>query len=443
MELSGVRGTEAVLSKEAVERREFDVLASLYLLRADIDRYGEVRRETFERVYEQELTYLAEGIDAPLITRFEQHMVGGRLEAIDGTPLRQMLKNGLETAVKGAKEDSRYAFHAQRAQNDLFELDAVEAMMRGEANINTIISFSPFPHEALEEHGKGLLVTRGYQPDRKLSFLRIYQNAGDGRLQTSTISLDNSNLDGFRDIAAKYGVKIPDNETSDFFGQYLIGLQEERALANLEQELIVHYDTFLNSITGLNYYQGRASADRINPWDFIESQKDLVGFYFQRLNSMSEHPPVSRVVLERQKIELTYSFWAAMKQRLDRYRRGQLSVPVSNKDMLGDEQRLQLEIANAGQAAAERHERLVGCGGDMLIEASETSLWNARPETALASIMTSETERLEWKEGYCRINECPTRPRKTEVAQCNICRGCQRLFDKGKDPRKEYRRARH
>jgi hypothetical protein len=41
-----------------------------------------------------------------------------------------------------------------------------------------------------------------------------------------------------------------------------------------------------------------------------------------------------------------------------------------------------------------------------------------------------------WKKGVCQVKVCPTRPGKTEVGPCSVCRGCQHKFDKGQDPAK-------
>lgn len=43
-----------------------------------------------------------------------------------------------------------------------------------------------------------------------------------------------------------------------------------------------------------------------------------------------------------------------------------------------------------------------------------------------------------WKSGVCRIAKCPTRPNSTSVGPCEVCRGCQRIFDNGSDPNTHY-----
>ncbi|CAN5676025.1 hypothetical protein BH23PAT1_BH23PAT1_4530 [soil metagenome] len=48
-----------------------------------------------------------------------------------------------------------------------------------------------------------------------------------------------------------------------------------------------------------------------------------------------------------------------------------------------------------------------------------------------------DSETWTWKKGICRIKSCPTRPGKTDVGPCEICRECQSKFDDGEDPSKE------
>lgn len=46
-------------------------------------------------------------------------------------------------------------------------------------------------------------------------------------------------------------------------------------------------------------------------------------------------------------------------------------------------------------------------------------------------------ESWKWKQGVCVVQSCPTRPGKTEVGPCSVCKKCQLKFDKGKDPTKD------
>lgn len=50
-------------------------------------------------------------------------------------------------------------------------------------------------------------------------------------------------------------------------------------------------------------------------------------------------------------------------------------------------------------------------------------------------------ENWKWKQGVCQVQTCPTRPGKTEVGPCSVCRSCQAKFDKGGDPTKTPRKV--
>lgn len=47
-----------------------------------------------------------------------------------------------------------------------------------------------------------------------------------------------------------------------------------------------------------------------------------------------------------------------------------------------------------------------------------------------------QNEDWTWKRGICRVDSCPTRPGKTQVGPCAVCKRCQKMFDKGIDPTK-------
>lgn len=81
-----------------------------------------------------------------------------------------------------------------------------------------------------------------------------------------------------------------------------------------------------------------------------------------------------------------------------------------------------------------------GCPGD-----SEADFRNNRdnsgPEGATSNTSGNNNQSKEdwkWKSGVCRIVKCPTRPGPTQVGPCAVCRGCQRLFDTGRDPLQVY-----
>jgi hypothetical protein len=49
-----------------------------------------------------------------------------------------------------------------------------------------------------------------------------------------------------------------------------------------------------------------------------------------------------------------------------------------------------------------------------------------------------DKSKWKWKQGVCQVKQCPTRPSKTEVGPCSVCRRCQKIFDGGGDPTKGF-----
>ena len=99
----------------------------------------------------------------------------------------------------------------------------------------------------------------------------------------------------------------------------------------------------------------------------------------------------------------------------------------------GDQLRF-AQLANQTQAVAET----TACGGGA--SGKDTDKGLEKSETAVADeargVINKTDEVWKWKKGICRVESCPTRPGKTEVGPCDVCRRCQRVFDKGIDPTK-------
>ncbi len=78
------------------------------------------------------------------------------------------------------------------------------------------------------------------------------------------------------------------------------------------------------------------------------------------------------------------------------------------------------------------------CGGSGL-ESNDINN-NSNSDVKLIYLEAKE-ERKNWKwaRGVCVVKECPSRPVKTEVGPCSVCRNCQNIFDKGDTPKQIYK----
>lgn len=417
----------------AEDLKVFDELSTVRMYQQDMREFGFVRPETKQQVYNEELSFVAEGINAPLKTDFTLKKTAEGLVDERGNLLSDALDRGIIAASNAARADSRLGFNYRRAILEREEAREVEGMMESD-DANTIVTVSPFAHEAHDQYGDELVELIGMNPDRKLAFIRIYQKVSAQQLRMISVSVDTSDLDSFRGMMGELGVVIPIGVRSDdFISHRYKGELDEVSQEILPDQLRYIYDQKLKEKYNQEFNAGRPDKDSVDAWRFIEAQKDLVAHYFENLEKLAQANPTSR-----EKIKLTVSFWSALKRRMEQG--GNL---YQQKDIGGSEihnMLLEQELALGWSAAVAKHERMLACGGGF--GASENILDNS-PANIFATIFGNEsTEALkswDWKPGLCRIENCPTSPRITKVGPCSICKICQNQFDKGRDPSKRYK----
>lgn len=400
-----------IVEQERGEPKTFDVMSSVYLLRFDEQVYGAIQPETMQRVMDEELTYIAEGIDRPMRTEFVLKEQDGQLVYFNQgkwEPYMAMLRTGLETAKLEASQDFRKQFLVVRAEHDLIMGEAMQQLQPGESEY----WYSTYPDEEARKHGEEFVSKLGYQPKRRLGFLYEARRNEDGSVSLTSQSVDNSDEESFQ-FATERARRA--KTMDDFLDAY-----DE----SLEQKFGKHF------VAGRDPEQVRTQEDA---WQIVLSNKDIVDYFMQELIAISEkNIPLQE--LEVHKKRLTYGVWAAIRERLDRT----ASAPQARSEPAGTTKLVELEIQKAYQLLSARGEILFGCGGEIK---GEEALFNASSEEVFDAIFgerNQSQETLVWRKGVCRIDNCPTRPGKTEVAQCQICRGCQKMFDSGKDPIKEH-----
>lgn len=106
---------------------------------------------------------------------------------------------------------------------------------------------------------------------------------------------------------------------------------------------------------------------------------------------------------------------------------------------IGDPIAAQLALREAVRVAI-----VTGCGGGSAGRGAKKSGSSKNNKNETSSNETTEDEQgtmeqnedWTWKRGVCRVDSCPTRPGKTQVGPCAVCKRCQKMFDKGIDPTK-------
>ncbi len=78
-------------------------------------------------------------------------------------------------------------------------------------------------------------------------------------------------------------------------------------------------------------------------------------------------------------------------------------------------------------------EKVVFCGATIEIEdAKKIGL----EVNSFGSLVEKGKNSWKWKDGVCVVKACPSRPTKTKVGPCSVCKSCQAKFDAGQDPTK-------
>jgi len=160
-------------------------------------------------------------------------VIDGRVMSKDlKTAVSSMTENGLICAREEARKDRRFWPQLTRSGCDHENALTVDRMVRGETDYNTIIVTSPFVEEAAAESGDAYWRMIGYVPHLKRGFVQLYHATEKG-LVSGSLSFDGSNKHKLREIFARYGVEIPEGETTDNWLKYPINrtLSEDDAKA--------------------------------------------------------------------------------------------------------------------------------------------------------------------------------------------------------------------
>lgn len=341
------------------ERRTFDMLASIDMLRFDLQVYGEVLPETLERVMDEEMSYMAEGMNRPLRTEFTLKIIDGELSYFDRgewRPYIGMLVTGYETAAKEAKQDRRKSFLAERAAGDLETGYRLRALRPGE----TYVWDSDFPEDAMKLYGETFVKRLGFQPARRMGFLYHALRNEDDTITMISQSVDRSNERAFAE--ARYtGMDGGDIDT-----------------------MLEAYDAILTRQLGGYFYAGRRldeSKHQENAWTAMERHKDLKEYYAAHLITLAERDDLTRPGFEREKKKLTYSIWATFRRRLDR---DILTGGRSEERTPASFAAIDQERNDAYRRALLEGAELIGCGGAISEEELEKLLLEADIDVALA-----------------------------------------------------------
>lgn len=372
------------------------------------EQLAEVTYSREQRLYDDTTTWLAEVLDGYMRTPFEYRFDGHELYGRDGSPLKPIFTDAISHAEKLGPNLS---FEHRRRHIEMNEYDDMIAMAKGELS-NTMVVISDFPPELMDANQN----IGGYNVSRKQTMLRVISRNKDGDISMRSQSLDRSDRKGLEAIYQSLGFKP---EPGELLSQriHLDLLTEQQEF--LVDSLMGEYDRSLGERFGGEWYAGRKAERCVNTYDFVREQQDLLDVFISTTQAKGEIDE-----------DLLFNLAAAMKYRFDTK---SANIEYIDQSTSVAPPNVHVEMQIAGQQARSEGQTFSGCGAT--IGDKQQSTLEELNETGYGN-KTDGKESWTWKSGVCRVEACPTRPGKTEVGPCSVCRKCQAKFDAGKDPTK-------
>jgi len=181
-------------------------------------------------------------------------VMNGKVMAKDfKTAISDMTHAGLICAEKTARGDLRFLPQLTRSRWDHQNALLVDEMVQGKTGYNMRLVASPFPKEAAASSGNEFWRDIGYVPHLDRGFVQMYLFNGT-ELIAGSLSFDGSNKDVLRQIFAKHGVEIPEDEVTDNWLKYAI-------TANLDEAAAMRLATEIANQAGSGYQKNTNTVD--------------------------------------------------------------------------------------------------------------------------------------------------------------------------------------
>ena len=312
-----------LLSGEKLTTLNDPACASVHRIRESLIEHGEVHSSDWNRVVDEELSLIAEGLDGTVTTSFDFNYIDGHIRAADGESFISIANNGMQYLRNKVIDNSQFEFAYLRACHEKSEAELAEKMARGEVAAQTMVTISPYPEEAAQKYGDEFLISLGYQPSRKLALIRAIERTENGITMHSR-TVEDSDLKKWNTICK--GAFRASNTDETVSKQVFFDVSAKDALNAIEKE-----------------YSNPKGIDQNNTWDFLLSQTEIADYFFEQLLELSK----SNLDGEQLKAELNnlrYNFWSAIKLRHDS--RGYLANehPASVMEQAGSEMQARREV---------------------------------------------------------------------------------------------------
>lgn len=360
---------------------------------------SETRFDQNKRDYDDLTTQFAEMLNGSMRTPFEYQFDGHELYARDGSSMRLEFEKGLEQADRIADRNPNLAFEVRRRRAEIDEYHDMRKMAEGRLP-NTMVVVSDFPAELMDSSAD----IGGYNVERKQTFLRVL--AWDGnRMRMYSQTLDGSNRVGLEAIYQSLG-RTP--RPGELLSQRLHVELDATEQDFLVDKLVAVYDQQLSQQYGGSWRAGRQDNNRLNTYDFVRQQHDLIQYALQQKRRGELH---------------LYGVAASLEARFQRNLQLQPEAVISRYD--NPFHNLGQEIIQASLQARTMGRIFSACGVSL---GGEAGLAEQLETAGYGNKSDAETRYKFDKKMYCV--DCQAPPEKDAKPKwcgpCGLCRSCDK-----------------
>lgn len=391
----------------AETQKSFDVLASVNMLRFDIEQYGGVLLDTKERVRDEELSYIAEAVNRSSRTIFDlkRNANGEMVYFSEGEwrPYLQMVRHGLAVARLEARTDNRREFLVDRAKEDVTHAKIMNELTPGERHT----WFSPYPEQEEQQYGTEFIKARGFKPDRKMGLMYQAVCNEDGVITLESQTVDNSNEASFA-AAAKSLHYDPEADLDVLTRAYDYQLMKQR---------------------GVYHFAGRAGEEGYtNIWHQLQGSRDLIEYHLSGLERIARLE-LPNQQLERIAKEHLFKSWALFANRFEK--RTLTSnpdiTPTAATYVANQPQNLEADAVRLMHMFQSQGRVPNGCGGSISIGGED--IFNADVEDVINALFGTKSAPEAYsfnKKMYCVVCQAPPEEKagKKMCGPCGLCRSC-------------------
>jgi hypothetical protein len=446
--------------------RNNDSLAHVRLLSEDVYNPTSEHRIKVEFV-----TDMGERLEnQPFNSSFDYSFDGQEIIYDTGILYLKSLERSYQAALKDVAMGTFGEYHAKRQQAFYEQGQIIKNWLNDDTNKSHILLFSLCPTEDeqnIEESKK-----QSFKPDRKMASIQLHSKNSDGSATTNAFSLDGLTPQILQQLFDKLGIDAQANEST--LNQLVepVFINNSYSAEFVTENIIDSYDDLLSKNNPVKTYRQGIDIQKnmVEANSFVSSKPEVYELYKQIIvevaSSLDERrvssgldtlisSNLSNAFITKEtipsclNISVGNSFNEFMASELIDYLRQKaipeyltklLSLSNSNTDQVNISNSGYGDIGAAGADAVASGKTYDGGCPTSGTASSTVNISSQAQELGLNRIVNNP-QKLTWRKGRCVVPNCPSlkKNKEVDVADCSVCRDCQKKYDKGIDPVKEYK----